>query len=365
MSGQFTNLEYDGCAYSQRLKQSTGPLNWELDLNRFVNCNNLAAFHGGQSYPYNAVQQVDLDSSLKGLDTLASNCSGDKQPFCQSQGCITTNDPRVTGLNYSPPDAYFWKHTNEPNQPGVISTNMNLPRNNGIQVNPYPNCGREGNYMRSQPMGNSQGGPQMMNPQMMNPQMMNPQMMNPQMMNPQMMHPQYQAQMQRRAMMNQLMNNLSPEQRAILERENVDNQQEMIGQLMGKNMIPRDPLLRERNMRVGRSRGDMMPGGRDMMSGGRDMMSGGRDMMPGGRDMMAGGRDMMSGGRDMMPSGRGGNMMYGGNTGDCDANYQGRFPMARDYIMGGPTGSTPYDSNDYRVNYPQPRADFAMGGGKW
>ena len=137
MSGQFTGLTYDKCAYTQELKQSTQPLEWELDLNRYVNVNNFAGYHSGGFYPYNALDQVDIDSSLKGLDTISSNCSGDQQPFCYDKGCINTFDPRYASV-WSPPDAYQWKHSNDPNNPGVVSTNMNPPSSNGI---PYYNDG--------------------------------------------------------------------------------------------------------------------------------------------------------------------------------------------------------------------------------
>ena len=134
MSGQFTKLDYDKCAYAQRLKESTAPMGWEMDLNRYVNVNNFAGYHSGSNYPYNATEQVDFESSLLGLDVNSSKCSGNQQPFCGDKGCITTFSPEVTGMQWSPPWAYEWNHSNDPSNPGVVTTNMTMPTSNGIRA---------------------------------------------------------------------------------------------------------------------------------------------------------------------------------------------------------------------------------------
>lgn len=349
MSGYFSGLPYDTCAYSQYLQQSTAPLNWELDLNRYVNCNNLAAFHGGQNYPYSAPNQVDLDSSLKGLDTISSSCSADKQPFCASQGCITTYGSEVASLNYSPPDAYLWKHNNETNEPGVIGTNMHLPYSNGIKSTPTVTCRRDrynaqpnggdvrdgrynGNWNGQQQdqswNGRGQGqnwgqGKQWKDQRQSqgnnwrwNNQRNDWDFAGPTTGPSSSMHPNYHGQKQKEYIKQQAMNahqmysnqgpqgsqypQLTPEQQAILEQEAMNNDQSSIPGLMGDNMIPEND----------------------------------QSLDPGARQL--------SGGSSGCPS------------------YQGMFPMAQDYRNGGPRASNSYETNEYKVNYPQPRANFAM-----
>ena len=126
MSGRFTRKMYDGCAFQQDVRQSTSPLDYQLDPTKYVNCNNLCQ---PKQYPENSAQLVDVESSLWGLDKLSSKCDEAKHPFCAKNGCLLTKDPRVGP--HMDPLACEWNHVGDRN-PGVISTNMVMPRSNGI-----------------------------------------------------------------------------------------------------------------------------------------------------------------------------------------------------------------------------------------
>ena len=131
MAGRFTNKRYDECAFAQSTKQSTDPIHLTMDINKFVNCNNICQPTGYR--PPNAIQLVDIESSLWGLDKLASNCDTAKHPFCSPSGCLLTNDPRVAP--HINPQSCSWGHTG---QPGVVTTNMSMPTNAGFTA-PNPN----------------------------------------------------------------------------------------------------------------------------------------------------------------------------------------------------------------------------------
>lgn len=134
----FTNKLYDQCAFAQQTKQSTDPLELTMDITKFINANNICK-PTGERHP-NAVQLVDIESSLWGLDKLASNCDTAKHPFCSDSGCILTADPRVAP--HITPNSCSWSHIG---QPGVIQTNMTMPTNPGYRL-PNPNiCNNQGN----------------------------------------------------------------------------------------------------------------------------------------------------------------------------------------------------------------------------
>ena len=58
MSGRFTRKMYDGCAFQQDVRQSTGSLDYQLDVTKYVNCNNLCQT---KPYPPNSALLVDVE----------------------------------------------------------------------------------------------------------------------------------------------------------------------------------------------------------------------------------------------------------------------------------------------------------------
>lgn len=125
MSGSFTRLMYDNCAYNQSLRQSTDPLELVLDPTKYVNRNNLCRADG-TSYPPNGALLVDVESSLLGMDKTASECTRAKHPFCGPSGCLLTKDPRVAP--HITPYACEWGRTGSNS---VIQTNMRKPTDPG------------------------------------------------------------------------------------------------------------------------------------------------------------------------------------------------------------------------------------------
>lgn len=141
MAGQFTRLDYDNCAYKQDLRQSTDPMNLIMDVTKFVNCNNLCRV------PQKPVGQakVDVESSLWGLDKVASKCDTSKHPLCGPSGCLLTNDPRL-GPHITP----YACERGQSGDRAVITTNMRMPTNPGfVPTNPRV-CDAQGNgyYVR-------------------------------------------------------------------------------------------------------------------------------------------------------------------------------------------------------------------------
>jgi hypothetical protein len=92
MAGRFTRRMYDGCAFKQDTRQSTEPLDYQLDVTKYVNCNNMCA---PKVVNPGAVGLVDVESSLWGLDKLSSKCDSMQHPFCGPAGCLLTKDSRV------------------------------------------------------------------------------------------------------------------------------------------------------------------------------------------------------------------------------------------------------------------------------
>jgi hypothetical protein len=93
MSAYFSNLIYDPCALAQRLKESTGPMQYRLYLGAFENCNNICAVPG--NFPENPIPFVDVESELTGRTRIQSLCPGANYPFCNGGNCITTDDKRI------------------------------------------------------------------------------------------------------------------------------------------------------------------------------------------------------------------------------------------------------------------------------
>lgn len=138
MAGQFTRKMYDDCAFVQNVKQSTDPLELRMDVNKFVNCNNICRPHS-QRYQPGSVSLVDIESSLWGIDKLSSDCDSYKHPFCRPHGCLLTRDPSVRG-HMTP----FACERGRDGDNAVITTNMRMPRGPGYRL-PNPNVCNTGN----------------------------------------------------------------------------------------------------------------------------------------------------------------------------------------------------------------------------
>jgi hypothetical protein len=138
MAGKFTRKLYDQCALAQDTRQSTDPLELQMDITKYINCSNLCR-PAGSAHPQGA-QLVDVESSMWGLDKQASRCDAFKHPFCGPHGCLLTDDPRVPP--HITPYACDWGHEGEP---AVITTNMKMPSGPQYRV-PNPNiCNMQGN----------------------------------------------------------------------------------------------------------------------------------------------------------------------------------------------------------------------------
>jgi len=128
MAGRFTREMYDNCAFRQDTRQSTDPMEYQLDVTKFVNCGNLCR---PKSVKPNPVLNVDVESSLLGLDRINSKCDQARQPLCYPS-CLLTNDPRLPQNNsHVDPTACSWGHLNER---ATVKTNMSLPNGPGFVV---------------------------------------------------------------------------------------------------------------------------------------------------------------------------------------------------------------------------------------
>lgn len=127
MAGRFTRKIYDNCAQQQNTKQSTDPLELVLDVNKYVHCNNACV--PSKPFEKNAAQLVDIESSLWGIDKLASDCDSAKHPFCAPNGCLLTNDPRI-----APFSTPFLCDRGRVGDHAVVTTNMRMPQTPGYKV---------------------------------------------------------------------------------------------------------------------------------------------------------------------------------------------------------------------------------------
>ena len=93
-SGALTNLKYQSCAYAVDLKQSVDPLNWNMYIGKFENCNKCVFDEKNFWHPFDG-PIVDTESELKGISRRASKCpSLQYSPNCnKSSGfCTSTFD---------------------------------------------------------------------------------------------------------------------------------------------------------------------------------------------------------------------------------------------------------------------------------
>lgn len=131
MAGKFTRKMYDDCASRQDFRQSTDPLELIMDVNKYVNYNNLCK--PMVSNVQNPIKLVDIESSLWGLDKTASNCDVDKHPFCGPRGCLLANNPRI-----APHITPYVCERGGPGDHAVVTTNMKIPSHPGYKL-PNPN----------------------------------------------------------------------------------------------------------------------------------------------------------------------------------------------------------------------------------
>ncbi len=109
-----TQLIYDPCAYKQKIKISTDILDYQLYGGKYSNDQrqNTIQLRDGhyeqctnakKCYPDKRLLRVDIESDLRGIDRVASQCVTYKyNPNCNNlKTCVKKNDPRVPV--YSPP----------------------------------------------------------------------------------------------------------------------------------------------------------------------------------------------------------------------------------------------------------------------
>ena len=83
----WNRTKYDQCAYQKELSQSTSPINYSLDPNKFYNCNdcrNNLGLLGGNNVSITRDNMVDLESDLFGITRQNSLCPERKYlPHCE------------------------------------------------------------------------------------------------------------------------------------------------------------------------------------------------------------------------------------------------------------------------------------------
>lgn len=135
MSGNLTRQMYDACAQEQYSKQSTDQLEFNLDINKYVNQNKLCT-PDTNAVSQNTLALVDIESALKGIDKMASKCDADMYPLCGSNGCLLNNDKRIAPtIN---PRAC---ERGGIGQQAVITNNIPRPQSNGLRPLPKMACG--------------------------------------------------------------------------------------------------------------------------------------------------------------------------------------------------------------------------------
>ena len=76
-----SRLIYDDCAYEQRLKESTNPLRYMLNPQKYENCNKCRyelGLLGGANVSINSGNLVDVESDLSGRTRPLTECSANK-----------------------------------------------------------------------------------------------------------------------------------------------------------------------------------------------------------------------------------------------------------------------------------------------
>jgi hypothetical protein len=101
----FNRLIYDDCSYSQELSQTTSILSYQLDPNRYYNCNacrNSFGLLGGNNVSIAANGNlVDIESDLKGIRPLSkcaqlkhiNPCPNGDMNTCQQKKIVIRGTP--------------------------------------------------------------------------------------------------------------------------------------------------------------------------------------------------------------------------------------------------------------------------------
>ena len=93
-TGSSNRLTYDYCAYRRRLKESTDPFRYRMDMNPHENCNKCVY---DKFYKPNDPEIIDIESELKNINRPATKCPEFKyNPTCKpSKCCVSTFDDSV------------------------------------------------------------------------------------------------------------------------------------------------------------------------------------------------------------------------------------------------------------------------------
>lgn len=100
MSGKFTHFYSDPIAYDEKVKRSTGPLNYNLDPNYAINNAKCFAPYGpraGQQASDVIGQQIDVESFLKGVDRIKTK-SNEQQATEPMNKYSSVNLPRCSNF---------------------------------------------------------------------------------------------------------------------------------------------------------------------------------------------------------------------------------------------------------------------------
>ena len=91
----FTRAKYDGCSYTRDLAEQEGMLHYNLDTNKFYNCNQQRidfGLLGGNNVSQTQDNLVDLESDLRNQTRLYSRCPRRKfRPNCNIFQCGNKN----------------------------------------------------------------------------------------------------------------------------------------------------------------------------------------------------------------------------------------------------------------------------------
>lgn len=142
MSGYSTRRRYDSCANRQYTRQSTDPMNFNMEISKYVNCENFCRPSGFNSSDTSGYAPVDIESSLRGIDRTASDCSINKYPFKGPKGAIVPNDSGI--MPHITPYACERGRIDE-NKKAVIKTNMGPYKDSGLNKQNPTKCFEQGN----------------------------------------------------------------------------------------------------------------------------------------------------------------------------------------------------------------------------
>jgi len=111
----FTRPIYDSCEYSKRLHESEGVLSYNVDANKFYNCDQKRVdfgLLGGNNISQSGENLVDLESDLRNQTRLYSRCPTRKfRPSCDVSACGNTNG-YPCGDNKCQPKMHHMQETN-------------------------------------------------------------------------------------------------------------------------------------------------------------------------------------------------------------------------------------------------------------